>query len=390
MSEIGTALLDCLNSQRQFMVDLLEQLTMAESPSSDPASQQGVRRLLAAELDELGFITRLLPGANSGGQIYARPCARVRRQSLQLLIGHFDTVWPLGSLKDMPFVTDGTIIRGPGVFDMKGGLVQIVMALKALASLQLELPVVPVIFLNSDEEIGSRESTRYIEALARLAERAYVLEPSLGPGGLIKTTRKGVGRFTIIARGRAAHAGLDPERGISAILELSFLIQKLFALNDPERGITVNVGMIDGGLRPNVVAPTSRAVVDVRVATQSDAEHVEAAIRALTPSTDGVELDVEGGMGRPPLEPTPRNRRLWELARTLGGELGLELGEARAGGGSDGNTTSLYTATLDGLGPVGDGAHAHHEFLDLDRTTERAALLSLLLLAPSSRSAGVD
>ena len=152
----------------------------------------------------------------------------------------------------------------------------------------------------------------------------------------------------------------------------------------------MNVGTIDGGLRPNVIAPTSRAVVDVRVATQADADRIEEAIHALQPKTEGVALEIEGGMGRPPLEPTPRNQALWSMAKELGHGLGLELGEARAGGGSDGNTTSLYTATLDGLGPVGDGAHAHHEQLNLDRTTERAALLGLLLMAPSIGSTQHD
>ena len=382
----GPEILDLVRADRQYMIELLEQLTLAESPSSSAESQQRIRNQLRDELEALGFGTRLLPGLKSGGQIYARPRQRRRGNARQLIVGHFDTVWPVGTLETMPFTVEDDLVKGPGVFDMKGGLVQLVLALRALAQLGLEPTVTPVIFLNSDEEIGSRESARYITALARRAERAFVLEPSLGPSGLIKTARKGVGRFTILARGRAAHAGLDPERGASAILELSFVIQKLFALNDPKHGVTVNVGTIDGGLRPNVIAPTSRAVVDVRVATQADADRIEQAIYALAPQTDGVELEIGGGMGRPPLEPTPRNQALWTLAQELGRSLGLALGEARAGGGSDGNTTSLYTATLDGLGPVGDGAHAHHEQLSLDRTGERAALLGLLLMAPSTRS----
>lgn len=379
---IGPEILDLVRAERHYMVELLERLTLAESPSLNAESQQRIRTLLSEEFEALGFISRLLPGLNSGGQVYARPRARRRGGARQLIVGHFDTVWPIGTLENMPFTIEGDLVKGPGVFDMKGGLVQLVLALRALEQLDLTPAVTPVIFLNSDEEIGSRESARYITALAQRAERAFVLEPSLGPSGLIKTARKGVGRFTIIAHGRAAHAGLDPEQGVSAILELSFVIQNLFALNDPKRGVTVNVGTIDGGLRPNVIAPTSRAIVDVRVATQADADRIEAAIYALEPQTDGVELEIEGSMGRPPLEPTPRNQALWALARELGKDLGLELGEARAGGGSDGNTTSLYTATLDGLGPVGDGAHAHHEQLSLDRTTERAALLGLLLIAP--------
>ncbi len=382
MNGVGPEILDCLHGQRDAMIGFLEQLTVSESPSSDPQSQQAIRALLATAFHSLDYKTLDLLGHSSGGQLYARPAKRERGQSRQLIIGHFDTVWPVGTLKNMPFEVRGNLINGPGVFDMKGGLVQLVFAVGALKSLSLTGTVMPVIFLNSDEEIGSRESTRYISRLAQLANRVFVLEPSLGPAGTIKTARKGGGLYTVSVKGRAAHAGLDPEQGVSAILELSFVIQKLFALNDPENGVTVNVGTIDGGLRPNVIAPTSRAVIDVRVAAQADAERIDAAIRAIEPTNSEIALEIEGGIGRPALEPTPRNRALWRHAQRLGREIGLELSEGRAGGGSDGNTTSLYTATLDGLGPVGDGAHAHHEHLDLDKTIERTALLALLLLSP--------
>lgn len=378
----GQEILQCLTEQREAMVEFLQRLTLAESPSSQPGSQELVRASMAEALVGLGYRTFALSGRRSGGQLYARPESRERSRANQLIIGHYDTVWPLGTLNDMPFEVRGNRVRGPGVFDMKGGLVQLVFALRTLKELAMNVDVTPVVFLNSDEEIGSRDSTRYIRRLARQADRALVLEPSLGLAGAIKTARKGVGRYTVTIKGRAAHAGLDPERGVSAILELSFVIQQLFALNDPVRGVSVNVGTIDGGLQPNVVAPESRAVIDVRVATQADAIRVDGAIRALEPSADGIVIEVEGGIGRPPLESTPRNRLLWRAAKSLGREIGVELTEGRAGGGSDGNTTSLYTATLDGLGPVGDGAHAHHEYLDLDRTIERAALLALLLLAP--------
>jgi len=382
MEPVGRTILAAIREQRGPLIDFLGRLVMAESPSSNAASQAAVRRLLADELIELGYRTLLLPGTRSGGHLYARPTARRRQQPLQLIVGHYDTVWPLGTLAEMPFEIDGSIVRGPGAFDMKGGLAQIVFALRAIDNLDLNISVTPCLLLNSDEEIGSRSSRRYIEWLAKRADRALVLEPALGAEGALKTARKGVGRYTITVLGKAAHAGLDPERGVSAILELSHVIQQLFALNDPARGVTVNVGTIDGGLRPNVVAPESRAVVDVRVATQADAERIDAAIKGLEPRLTGTVLQVEGAIGRPALEPTERNRKLWELAHDLGRQIGLELVEGTAGGGSDGNTTSLYTATLDGLGPVGDGAHARHEQLDIDKTIERAALLALLLLAP--------
>jgi glutamate carboxypeptidase len=192
-----------------------------------------------------------------------------------------------------------------------------------------------------------------------------------------------VGQFTIHVIGKASHAGLAPEQGISAILELSFLVQKLFALNDHERGITVNVGNIDGGIRPNVVAPQSKAVVDVRVLTQEDAAWIEETIRKLTPSTPGAELVIEGGFERPPLEKTPANDQLWQMAQQAASELGLQLEEATAGGGSDGNYTSLYTATLDGLGAVGDNAHSLGEFVYIEQMVERITLLSQILLMPS-------
>jgi glutamate carboxypeptidase len=298
------------------------------------------------------------------------------------MLGHYDTVWPLGTLEKMPFKVDGELISGPGVYDMKGGIVQAILALETLARHAPEPAVTPLIFINSDEEIGSRDSRRAIEMLARRVDRVFVLEPSLGASGRLKTARKGIGRFTVTVKGKAAHAGLDPGGGASAILELSHVIQTLFALNDPDRGVTVNVGTIDGGLRPNVVAPESRAVADVRVATHADATRIEQAIHSMESVTPGTELFIEGAFGRPPLEQTPANVTLWERARELGQELDIQLDQALAGGGSDGNTTSLYTATLDGLGPVGDGAHATHEHLHLGRTLERAALLSLLLMEP--------
>jgi glutamate carboxypeptidase len=341
-----------------------------------------VHTVLAANLDALGFEVRELPGPRSGGHLYARPRRRAHGAPLQLLLGHYDTVWPAGTLVSMPFAVEGDRVRGPGVYDMKGGLAQLVVALATLRGLGLEPSVTPVVLVNADEEVGSRESGRHVRRLARAAFRAFVLEPSLGIEGRLKTERKGVARYTVVVHGRAAHAGLDPAAGASAILELSHVIQALFALNDPARGITVNVGTIDGGLRPNVVAPESRAVVDVRTRTLADAEAVDTAIRSLAPVTPGTSLSVEGGLGRPPLEATARNRALFAKAQRLAGEIDLPLDGGLAGGGSDGSTASLYTATLDGLGPVGDGAHAAHEYLEIGPTLERAALLALLLLAP--------
>ncbi|NOT58105.1 MAG: M20 family metallopeptidase [Deltaproteobacteria bacterium] len=368
------------------MVALVQQFVTHESPSTVPESQQPVLQLLTETLQQCGYDVQRIPGRQTGGHVLARPHQRRRPQPMQLLLGHCDTVWPVGTLKDMPLELGEGILRGPGVYDMKAGLVQMLYALRALQTLHLEPTVTPVVFINSDEEIGSRESTPHIRRLARIADRAFVLEPSLGLDGKLKIARKGVGNFTVTVKGKAAHSGLNPEGGASAILELSYVIQQLFALNDPERGVTVNVGMIDGGLRPNVVAPESRALVDVRILTLEDAHRVEERIRRLQAMTPGVTLEITGRIGRPPMEPTPRNTALWEQARTLGRLLPLEVEGGVAGGASDGNTTSLFTATLDGLGAVGDGAHARHEFIQVPRMVERAAFLALLLLTPSVRT----
>ena len=371
-----------LQSEMEVMTVLLKDLVRMETPSTDPASQEPIKARLKSEFEALEFRVRTIPGRRSGGHIFASPRERNRNQPLQLMLGHCDTVWPLGTIQKMPLACEGNVVRGPGIYDMKAGLVEMIFALKTIRALDLRPSVVPLCFINSDEEIGSRESGRYVRALARQVDRCMVMEPSLGLSGKIKTARKGVGRFTVKVQGKAAHAGLDPGAGASAILELSHIIQKLFELNDPDRGTSVNVGVIDGGVRPNVVAPESSAVVDVRVESQADAERVERAIHDLKAETPGVTLIVEGRIGRPPMERTAANQQLWLVARDLARDIDLKLEQGTAGGGSDGNTTSLFTATLDGLGAVGDGAHAEHEFIYIDQLPVRCALLTLLLLAP--------
>jgi glutamate carboxypeptidase len=278
-------------------------------------------------------------------------------------------------------VRDGRL-HGPGVFDMKGGIVQMLFALRAVREMGLDLPVPPVIQLVADEEVGSPSSRAYTEARAAGAARVFVMEPSYGPSGDLKTGRKGVGHFRLVVKGVASHAGLDPEGGVSAILEASRQIERLFELNDPGRGITVNVGTIDGGLRANVIAPEATAEIETRVATAGDAEAVERAILGLEPTRDRIEIEVTGGFGRPPMEKTPGNEALWEKARATAMVLGIEIDEAQVGGASDGNLTSLLAPTLDGLGAVGDGAHADHEHLVVEKMPERAALLAALLASP--------
>jgi glutamate carboxypeptidase len=291
----------------------------------------------------------------------------------------------------MPLHEQDGQLYGPGVADMKGGLVEIVFALRALHELGLRPSVTPIVLVNTDEEIGSRDSTRLIRLLGRGAERAFVLESGEGADGRLKIARKGLGRFVVTVHGRPAHAGADFEHGVSAILELSHQVQRLFALNDPARGITVNVGTIDGGLRPNVIAPQARAIVDVRVPDAAAAHEVEEAIQGLTPILPGAAIEASGRIRRPPMEPLARNRTLLATAQRLGHGLGLSLEDAGlVGGGSDANTTSLFTATLDGLGPVGEGSHAHDERISTTTLPERTALLALLVLEPAATEVRAD
>ena len=371
-----------LEGQEAAMEGFLRQLAAAESPSRDAAAQGAVFDILKMKLESVGLTHWFMPGKNSGGFLTAKPQKRNKNLPIQLLIGHCDTVWEVGTLQQMPIEKKDGQLKGPGVFDMKAGLTQIVFALQTIQDLALPLQVTPYCLINSDEEIGSRESTPAIRRLAKIADRAYILEPPLGLEGRLKTARKGLGRFTLTVKGKAAHAGLNPDEGVSAILELSHQIQQLFSFNDLQKGITVNVGMIEGGQSPNVIAALSRAIVDVRVPNLQGAEDVTKKICSLQAIHPEVELEIEGGFGRLPMEKTARNQRLWKLAKKAAAHMDLFLEDAAAGGGSDANTTSLFTATLDGLGTTGDGAHASHEFIFLDKLRERTALLVLLLLLP--------
>jgi glutamate carboxypeptidase len=299
-----------------------------------------------------------------------------------LLVGHSDTVWDEGTLDVMPVAFSDGRLHGPGSFDMKGGLVQMVFALEALRDLGLEPTVTPVPLINTDEEIGSPYSERQITQLARGADRALIIEPAASPGGALKTGRKGNGSYEATVTGIEAHAGLDPGSGASAIHAAAGVIDRLQALNDFERGTTVNVGNISGGTRPNVVPGVCRFSIDFRAVTLEDLQWLAAQIEGMAPTVEGTTIELVGGIERGPLERTPDNRRLWAAAQEAADALGFSLEEALVGGGSDGNLTSQYSPTLDGLGPVGGGAHARHEHVELDSLPQRTALLALLLLEP--------
>ncbi|MCK5678465.1 MAG: M20 family metallopeptidase [Flavobacteriaceae bacterium] len=375
-----------LKENQESMILFLKKLVEAESPSTDANSQVKVINLLKSALEELNFYVLQMPGKKTGGFILARPLKRLKNNPIQFLLGHCDTVWDKETILKMPIIQDKFTITGPGIFDMKAGLTQMIYSIQTIRDLKLNCPLTPVILINSDEEIGSKESKKAIVNISKIANRAFILEPPLGIEGKLKTARKGIGRFTLTVKGKPAHAGLNPDKGVSAIVELSYHIQYLFELNDFKKGITVNVGMIEGGTSANVIAAESRAVIDVRVHNNKDAEFISKKILGLKPINKDIELLVEGYFGRPPMEKTNRNQKLWKMAKNLGELIDLELEESTAGGGSDGNTTSMYTATLDGLGTIGDGAHAKHEFIFTDKLIERTALLTILLTANSIKN----
>ena len=371
-------LLTWSEGQADSMMALLRRLVELESPSTDKASVDRLGKVLAEELSASGAQVTLLSSDRYGDHIRAVVGASSKDGQL-LVLGHLDTVWELGTLQGMPFrVADG-LAHGPGTFDMKAGLVQLVFALRALRELDRSLPRITIL-INSDEEIGSPSSRPDIEEEARRSRAALVLEPSLPPRGSVKTFRKGVGIFELQVKGRPAHAGLDPEKGISAIEEIARQVQFLHKLTDRDKGITVSVGTIRGGSRVNVVAAEAHAEIDLRVSTAADVEEIEKKILGLRPFLKGAEVRVTGGIDRPPLERSPGVVALYEKARAIAKELGFDLGEGSAGGSSDGNLTAAQgVPTLDGLGPMGDGAHADSEHIVISDLPRRTALLARLL-----------
>ena len=364
-------------SHRAWLLEQIEALVRRESPSTDKAAVDRCGRELAARLASLGARVERLAQTERGDHIRAR--FEGNGDSI-LLLGHFDTVWSVGQLERMPFRSEDGRLHGPGIFDMKAGIGVAMLALRALHANAGDRPVPRVTMLwTSDEEVGSGTSRATIEAEARRSRAVLVLEPSL-PGGSVKTMRKGCGDFVLRVRGISAHAGIDPGKGANAVHELAHQIVAIQGLQDVARGVSVNVNVVSGGSRTNVIPDEARATIDVRAPTAQDAERVQHALNALTPRIPGTQLDLSGGFGRPPLERTPQIVRLYERAKAVAARLGHELGEGGTGGGSDGNfTAALGVPTLDGLGPEGDGAHALHEHVMIEDLPWRAAFLARLL-----------
>lgn len=354
----------------------IETLVRLESPSHDKAAVDRCGAAVARLLAEAGGAVTLLPQRERGDHLRAEFRGGANRV---LMLGHFDTVWDVGQIERMPLREEAGRLYGPGIFDMKASIVVAMTAVRALREQPATGMPTVVMLWTTDEEIGSATSRAVIELEAQRSDAVLVLEPSL-PGGGCKTSRKGCGEFRLTVTGIPAHAGIDPGKGASAINELAWQVTRLEALNDPDRGISVNVGTMSGGTRPNVVAESATATIDVRVPTREDAQRLEQAIRALRPRDPRTVLHVSGGVDRPPLERTGAVVGLYEEARAAARQLGGELPEGGTGGGSDGNfTAALGVPTLDGLGPQGDGAHARHEHVLLEDLPWRAAFLAVLL-----------
>ncbi len=351
------------------IISFLRDLVETESPTGGPGVRAVAERM-ARELDALGAQIRF-----EGDHVRAEFPGD---GAPLLLLGHTDTVWEEGTLERMPFQVENGIARGPGVYDMKGGLAILIAALHRAGAERRAVRV----FLTADEEQGSRTGKPLLEQAAEGVAAALVLEPALPSGGL-KTARKGLGRFWLEVRGRAAHSGTNSREGASAIEELARQVIALHALNDEERGISLNVGVIEGGTWANVVAAEARAEIDVRVTHAADVPRVELALSALQPSLAGTSLDWSGGWTRPPLERSEGAGRLFAKAREHGRALGLELGEGSSGGGSDGNLVgALGVPVLDGLGAIGGGAHSLDEHVLVASLRQRADLLARLLRDP--------
>jgi glutamate carboxypeptidase len=366
--------------QRSQILDTIQQLVEIESPSDVKAAVDRLGAVLASRFSELGGRVKLHLTEKFGNHLQVEFGGKARRKPI-VVLGHTDTVYPIGTISMMPYRIGKGRVWGPGVLDMKGGIALALHVIEALLKWNGgNLPSPVTALLVSDEEVGSTSSRQITEKLARSASAVLVLEPGAGLGGAVKTGRKGIAEYSLQVQGVAAHAGLDFEHGHSAIVELARQILRLSELVDVTRGTTLNVGRITGGTRSNVVAAEARAVIDLRARTSKDAEKLDRDLKTLRPFDAACRITVSGGMNRPPMERNAGVAALYEKARQVASQLDWDLGEASVGGGSDGNfTAALGIPTLDGLGAVGEGAHARHESVRISELPRRAALLAGLI-----------
>ncbi|HWC96033.1 MAG TPA: M20 family metallopeptidase [Candidatus Sulfopaludibacter sp.] len=371
------SILSYVQGRQSEIVELIRRFVECESPSDDAAAIQRFTELVADTVAPYAKVKR------TAGQLVCEMDLPGRRKQGQILaLGHSDTVWPLGTLRSMPFRQAEGRLWGPGVLDMKSGIAFFLFAVQALRELDQPVPRKVLLQLNCDEETGSETSRALTEKNALKSSAVLVLEPGTGLTGKLKTARKGVGDFTVTVRGKASHSGVDFQAGASAVLELARQIEKIAGFTQLQRGITVNPGVISGGTRSNVIAAEARAEVDIRILRLKDAAGLEKKFRGLKPVDKRCTIEVTGGLNRPPMERSPGIVQLFRTAQKLGRTLGVTVEESLTGGGSDGNfTAALGIPTLDGLGAVGEGAHAVNESILVDRIADRTALIALLLPA---------
>ena len=367
------------SEQQDRMVKTVCELVEIESPSDNKPAVDRIAAFLAAKFEALGGRTQLHRSNDFGDSLqidFGSRSGSVNRQPV-LLLGHYDTVYPLGTLATMPCKIENGRLRGPGVLDMKSGIALMLHALEALRAWHGELPRPVTVFLVSDEEVGSRSSRKITEALAKQSAGVLVLEPAAGLRGAVKTARKGVGEYKLLVKGVAAHAGLDPGKGHSAILELARQIAAIAKLNNLKQGLSVNPGVIQGGTRTNVIAAEASTGIDVRIKRATQASGINRKLRSLKPFDKHCKLEMTGGINRLPMERTAGVAALYKKAQEIARQVGWKIEEAAVGGGSDGNfTAGMGIPTLDGLGGVGEGAHAAHEYIVISELPRRALLLA--------------
>jgi glutamate carboxypeptidase len=369
------------SQQQHRMVETIRELVEIESPSDNKQAVDRIAAFLATRFEALGGRIQFHRSADFGDSLQidfgSGPRSASPDRKPVLLLGHYDTVYPLGTLAGMPCKVENGRLRGPGVLDMKSGIALMLYAVEALHTWHGALPRPITVFLVSDEEVGSYSSRKVTEALAKKSAGVLVLEPAAGLRGAVKTARKGVGEYTLRVTGVAAHAGLDPGKGHSAILELARQIAVIAKLNNLRQGVSVNPGVIQGGTRTNVVAADASVDIDVRIKRAKQAPGLDRKLHSLKPFDKHCKLEITGGINRLPMERSAGVAALYKKAHAIARHVGWKLEEAAVGGGSDGNfTAGMGIPTLDGLGGVGEGAHAVHEYIVINELPRRALLLT--------------